>query len=157
MAFAGQPFSSTSCSRATLAWPRKPRTGRMPASAGREAPPRTPLKLMLLGEAVTLPLTKPSGIRASTSADSLPSRSEVGRKSQRTASSVKPSTEQVAALPDHNVPETPAKLMFGGANQRSAVPAGNVTSVNAMYAPTPKANHDQRLIGFRACAVSVGR
>jgi hypothetical protein len=44
---------------------------------------------------------------------------------------VKPSTEQVAALPDHSVPATPANVTPGGANQRSATPAGNIASANA--------------------------
>src|SRR5688572_12454842 len=122
-----------------------PRTGSRAARAGSEVPPRTLLNRTLLGEAVRSPATKPSGMRASTFAEIRPSNNDAGRTRQRSESALKLPAAQLAALPDHNVPATPANVTPGGANQRSAVPAGNMASMNARYAPTPNAHHDQRL------------
>ena len=126
-----------------------PRTGNKAANAGNDVPPRSPSKRMPLGDATTLPLTNPPGIRVSKLAEIRPRNRAMGRTRQRSASAVKPSTEQLAALPDQSVPATPASVAPGGANHRSAVPAGKVARVNATYAPTPKAHHDQRVIALK--------
>ena len=93
-------------------------------------------------------------MRASTLAEILPRNNDDGRTRQRNASAVKPAIEQLAALPDHAVPLTPANVTSGGANQRSAVAAGKVAAVNATYAPKPTAHHDQRLIVQSLCSDS---